>query len=52
MLTIREAEAALKSEEVRRILLSTATKDSDAILRFYTQRERMRVWPVRLFQEI
>ena len=48
----RYAEAALKEEGFRHIMLTTATKDTQAMLRFYAQREGMQVWSMRSFKHL
>lgn len=45
-------EQVLRHEGVSKIMLSTATKDTDAMLRFYRDRHDMAVWSMRLFKDV
>lgn len=45
-------EDKLKEEQVRMILLSTATKNYRAILHFYLEELGMEFWSARLFKQI
>ena len=48
----RTAEEYARAAGYRRMLLSTATKDTMAMLRFYVQKEGMQVWSMRLFKDL
>lgn len=48
----QHVEAVLRAEGCRHIMLTTATKDTQAILRFYAQKEGMQVWSMRLFKHL
>ena len=48
----RHAEEYARAAGYRRVLLSTATKDTMAMLRFYVQKEGMQVWSMRLFKDL
>lgn len=45
-------ERTLRQEGTSKIMLSSATKDADAMLRFYRDRHDMKVWSMRLFKDI
>ena len=51
-LLFRHVETILREEGFRHIMLTTATKDAHAMLRFYEQKEDMRVWSMRLFKHL
>lgn len=46
------AEARLAAQGLRYLLLTTATKDHDAIRRFYVERAGMTPWSMTLFKEL
>lgn len=46
------AQEYARAQGYRRMLLSTSTKDTLAMLRFYVQKEGMRVWSMRLFKDL
>lgn len=46
------AEEYARACGCRHIMLSTSTRDTMAMLRFYQQRQQMQVWSMRLFKEI
>lgn len=48
----RRAEETLRTEDVRTICLSTATKNYRAILHFYIEEMDMEFWSARLFKRI
>ncbi|MBQ3222445.1 MAG: GNAT family N-acetyltransferase [Clostridia bacterium] len=48
----KRAEEYARAAGYRHILLSTATKDTMAMLRFYVEKQQMQVWSMRLFKEI
>ena len=48
----RTAEEYAREAGYRRMLLSTATKDTMAMLRFYVEKEGMQVWSMRLFKDL
>lgn len=48
----RTAEEYARGAGYRRMLLSTATKDTMAMLRFYVEKEQMQVWSMRLFKDL
>ena len=48
----RRAESYAREKGFKHIMLSTATKDTMAMLRFYVEKEQMQVWSMRLFKEL
>jgi len=46
------AEAFARESGYRRLLLSTATRDTMAMLRFYVKKQGMQVWSMRLFKDL
>ena len=48
----KHIEEQLKNENIKYILLSTATKDYAKILKFYTEKVGLTVWTTTLFKQI
>jgi len=46
------AEAFARESGFSHMLLSTSTRDTAAMLRFYVQKQNMQVWSMRLFKEL
>lgn len=48
----KQAESYAREKGFKHLMLSTATKDTMAMLRFYVEKEQMQVWSMRLFKEL
>ncbi|MDO4741131.1 MAG: GNAT family N-acetyltransferase [Eubacteriales bacterium] len=48
----KQAEDYARSAGYRHVLLSTATKDTAAMMRFYVKKQGMTVWSMRMFKEL
>ena len=48
----QHAERCARENGYKHLMLSTATKDTMSMLRFYVEKEQMQVWSMRLFKNL